>query len=98
MVLLNHNLYFQSIAEEMYRKENTLPISNTPASMRVTSTPQAQMRDRSSTSFSLATSMTTPTLDRSNLRPLTQAFKGAQADYEVLLLVFQNCRHLHDIN
>ena len=78
-------LFVQSIAEEMYRKENTLPI-NTPASMRVTSTPQTQMRDRSSTSFSLATSMTTPTLDRSNLRPLTQVFKGAQADYEVFFI------------
>ena len=80
----------QSIAEEFNRKENTLPVT-TPG-MRVTSTPQAQMRDRSSTSFSLATSMTSPTLDRSNLRPLTQAFKGAQADYEVLIL-FLLCIH-----
>jgi len=60
---------------------------------RVTSTPQPlKWGDRSQSSFALASNSMTPTaanntssaLDRSSLRPLTQAFKGAQADYEVL--------------
>lgn len=66
---------------EENRKEN-MPNINTP-SMRVTSTPQSAMWDR--TSFlALDTSATPSVLDRSNLRPLTQSYKGAQADYEVL--------------
>lgn len=51
--------------------------------MRVTSTPHPAHWDRSG-SFALGTSAMSPsTLDRSNLRPLTQTYKGAQADYEV---------------
>ncbi len=50
--------------------------------MRVTSTPHPAHWDRSG-SFALGTSAMSPTLDRSNLRPLTQSYKGAQADYEV---------------
>lgn len=59
-----------------------MPSMNT-SSMRVTSTPQPAAWDRSS-SFALGTSATPSALDRSNLRPLTQSYKGAQADYEVL--------------
>jgi hypothetical protein len=70
----------QSIMEEN-RKEN-MPGMSTPA-MRITSTPQPAIWDRSS-SFALGTSGTPSALDRSNLRPLTQTYKGAQADYEVL--------------
>lgn len=66
---------------EESRKENLQAIS-TP-SMRVTSTPQPAVWDRSS-SFALGTSATPSALDRSNLRPLTQTYKGAQTDYEVL--------------
>ncbi|KZS16170.1 Nucleoporin NUP53 [Daphnia magna] len=68
-----------AIMEES-RKENLQAIS-TP-SMRVTSTPQPAVWDRSS-SFALGTSATPSALDRSNLRPLTQTYKGAQTDYEV---------------
>jgi hypothetical protein len=66
---------------EENRKEN-MPGMSTPA-MRITSTSQPAIWDRSS-SFALGTSGTPSALDRSNLRPLTQTYKGAQADYEVL--------------
>lgn len=58
-------------------------------SQRVTSTPQPQGwadRSQSQSSFAHTSGLATPTasmLDRSSLRPLTQAFKGAQTDYEV---------------
>lgn len=64
---------------EETRREN-LPSIATPA--RITSTPQPAHWDRSS-SFALGTSATPSALDRSSLRPLTQAYKGAQAEYEV---------------
>ena len=69
---------------EENRKENVAGIS-TPA-MRITSTPQPALWDRSG-SFALGTSATPSTLDRSNLRPLTQSYKGAQADYEVRFVI-----------
>jgi hypothetical protein len=67
---------------EENRKENVPGIS-TPA-MRITSTPQPALNWDRSSSFALGTSATPSALDRSNLRPLTQTYKGAQADYEVL--------------
>lgn len=60
-----------------------MPINSTPSISRITSTPQPQGWADRSVSFALGTSATPTALDRSNLRPLTQAFKGAQADYEV---------------
>lgn len=63
---------------------------------RITSTPQPQGWADRSASFALGTSATPTALDRSNLRPLTQVFKGAQADYEVTPEIY-NHKHIYFI-